>query len=639
MRQRLAGTLAALLMLAAPACAQPCRSAACVQDFPADAGAVNVRDFGARGDGRTDDTTALLAAIAASGDDTGRQIWHDRLVFLPAGTYVVSGTLLKRYADGRFASGMILVGNGVDRTVIRLADHAPGFADPSRPRAVVMTTSKRIDSGGGRDYAGKGEGNDAYENFVENLTIDVGTGNPGAIAIDYLANNIGAVRDVLLRAPAGSGATGIAMLRKWPGPALIQRVAVRGFDVGIDIGNTEYGVTLSQIRLSGQRVAGLRNAGNVVSAEDVGIADGDGAALVNSMPGGLVMLTDSSLVSRDGRTLDNQGMLVLRDTDIPGGKMLVAAGTPERRVSGWVSGDGPWHDAAEAWHLPHPLAPVIAAGPMDRWAHVAAPQGNEDSTARLQAALRSGASTLVLQHGTYWISQGLEIPASIHRILGMNATIRVLADRRADFARTSGMLRVSESGGPLEIERLAFDNTDAGPQVAIAVGADRTVLLKDIVGAGVTTLDRQAGGGAAFVEDTCCGLMHVVGQRLVVARQFNSEGGGVRALNSGGNLSIIGLKTEGFCTAVQTEANGRTEVLGGLLYVVVPPTGPDRPAFVTHDAALAATFAEESLVASSHYRLYLAATQGGASRETSAASMPSRDLGRLVPLLLARVQP
>ena len=90
-----------------------------------------------------------------------------------------------------------------------------------------MTTAKLLDgspTSGGKDYTHKGEGNDAYENFVENLTIDVGAGNPGAIGIDYLANNIGAIRDVRVTAPPGSGAIGISMQRKWPGPALLQRV-------------------------------------------------------------------------------------------------------------------------------------------------------------------------------------------------------------------------------------------------------------------------------------------------------------------------------------------------------------------------------------------------------------------------------
>lgn len=631
--------VAAFLLLAGPAAGQPCRAPACAQDFPADAGAINVRDYGARGDGRTDDTAALLAAIAASGDDTGRQVWHDRLVYLPAGTYVVSGTLLKRYAGGNFASGMILVGGAVDRTIIKLADRAPGFADPAAPRAVVMTASKRLDTGGGRDYAGKGEGNDAYENFVENLTIDVGAGNPGAIAIDYLANNIGAVRDVLLRAPPGSGSTGIAMLRKWPGPALIQRVAVQGFDVGIDVANTEYGVTLSQIRLTGQRVAGLRNAGNVVSAEDVGIEGGDGPAIVNRLTGGLVVLTDASLASRDGRPLDNEGTLVLRDSRVIGGRVL--AGLGDGRVNGWLSGPTLWHDAAAAWTLPHPAAPLVAAGAPAHWARVAPPPADdaarEDWADRLQAALRTGASTVYLPHGTYWISHPLDIPPGVRRIVGMNATLRVLPQRRADFARTTGMLRIAEPGEPLVVERLAFDNTDAGLQVAVELRADRTLVLRDIFGAGVTTLDRSPTGGMAFLEDTCCGLLHVAGLRPVVARQLNTEGGGVRVVNDGAPLAIIGIKTEGFCTVVQTEATGRTEILGGLLYVVVPPKEPDMPAFVTRDGQLAATFAEESLVPTSHYRLYLADTEAGQTRQVAPSEMPSRGLGRIVPLMQAPV--
>jgi len=637
--RRVGGAFAALLMLAAPAAAQPCRAPSCVQEYPADAGVINVQDYGAKGDGRTDDTAALLAAIAASGGDTGREIWHDRLVFLPAGTYVVSGTLLKRYGDGRFASGMILVGSAVDRTVIKLADHAPGFGDPAAPRAVVMTTSKHIDTGGGRDYAGKGEGNDAYENFVENLTIDVGAGNPGAVAIDYLANNIGAVRDVQLRALRGSGATGIAMLRKWPGPALIQRVAVQGFDVGIDIANTEYGVTLSQIRLTGQRNAGLRNAGNVVSAEALDIEGGDGPAVVNSLPGGLVMFTAASLEARDGPAIENKGTLVLRDSKVIGGSMLAALG--DGRRNGWLSGSGQWRDLAAAWTLPHPTAPLVPAGPLARWMQVRPPPADdaqrEDAADRLQAALRSGASTLYLPHGTYWVSHALDIPPSIHRILGMNATIRVLPQRRADFTRTGGILRIVEPGGPLAIDRLAFDNADAGPQVAVELRSDRTLVLRDIIGNGVTTLDRQPGGGAAFVEDTCCGLLHVAGPRPVVARQLNSEGGGVRVVNSGAPLAVIGIKTERFCTVVQTEAHGRTEILGGLLYVVVPPTRPDMPAFVTRDAELSATFAEESLVPTSHYRLYLADTEAGEPHEIGPAVMPQRGLGRVIPLLQAPV--
>ena len=137
-----------------------------------------------------------------------------------------------------------------------------------------MTTAKLLDgspTSGGKDYTNKGEGNDAYENFVENLTVDIGAGNPGAIGIDYLANNIGAIRDVRVIAPPGSGAIGISMQRKWPGPALLQRVHVQGFATGIAVANTEYGVTLEHVSLSGQRDTGLANDGNAVTAADLTI--------------------------------------------------------------------------------------------------------------------------------------------------------------------------------------------------------------------------------------------------------------------------------------------------------------------------------------------------------------------------------
>ena len=135
-----------------------------------------------------------------------------------------------------------------------------------------------------RTTRNKGEGNDAYENFVENLTIDVGAGNPGAIGIDYLANNIGAIRNVRVTAPPGSGAIGISMQRKWPGPALLQRVDVHGFATGIAVANTEYGVTLDHVSLDGQRDIGLVNDGNAVTAADLTI-DASATAIANQRAG------------------------------------------------------------------------------------------------------------------------------------------------------------------------------------------------------------------------------------------------------------------------------------------------------------------------------------------------------------------
>src|SRR3954464_6943054 len=79
--------------------------------FPRDAGFINVKNekYGAKGDGRTDDTQAILRALNDSGQDTRSEFWHDKIVYFPAGTYMVSDRLLKRYRNGGFASGMIMM--------------------------------------------------------------------------------------------------------------------------------------------------------------------------------------------------------------------------------------------------------------------------------------------------------------------------------------------------------------------------------------------------------------------------------------------------------------------------------------------------------------------------------------------------
>ena len=265
--------------------------------------------------GDTIDTAALLKAIADSGPDTGRTFWQDKPIYLPDGTYLVSAPLLKRYADGRFGSGMMLIGQSQAHTIIRLVDRAAGYADPSNPRAVIFTTSKQIDgtpTSGGKDYPGLGEGNDAYLNFVEDLTIEVGAGNPGAIGIDYLANNIGAIRNVTVTAPAGSGAVGLALTRKWPGPALIRNLSIHGFDTGIATAQTEYGLTFDHIRLADQRTTALRNDQNSLTLNDLN-TQGVARAIVNAGEKGLIAIEGGQIDAAPDAAIQNAGMVIGRE--------------------------------------------------------------------------------------------------------------------------------------------------------------------------------------------------------------------------------------------------------------------------------------------------------------------------------------
>lgn len=614
--------LAWLLPLALPALAEP---------LPPDGGIVNVRDYGATGNGRDDDTAALLKAIAASGPDTGRTFWQDRIVYLPDGVYRVSGTLLKRYANGGFASGLILMGQSRDGTVIRLADAAPGFGDAAHPRAVIFTTSKQLDgtpTSGGKDYPGLGEGNDAYMNTVEDLTVDVGARNPGAIGIDYLANNIGAIRNVVLRAPKGSGVIGLSMTRKWPGPAMIRGLRVQGFGTGIAVAQTEYGLTFENIALSGQEATGLRNDQNALSIRNLSISGG---------PQPIANIGTRGLIAIDGGRIDggaesgtpafrNAGMIVLRD--LKGGSGQTFSGT--QNGARWSPSAVPDRVATPADAPP----PATAA---DRWVSVArfgaVADPAQDSTEAFRKAFASGAEVIYLPHGTYAISDSLSVPQSVRRIVGLYSTLKILPARKPGFARTSGMIKVASGGAPLWIERLTFDNTDMGQQLAVEVSGPRDVVLRDIVSAGVTLLDRQAAGGRTFLEDVCCGRMQIAGTNPVLARQFDTEGTGVRIANLGSPLWLLGLKTEGIATIVENHPGARTDIFGGLVYMV--RQGNPVPAFTNDGGWLSACFVEESLQAGSHYEVYLADRQDGASRNIAADTFPSRGLGRFVPNLRA----
>jgi hypothetical protein len=72
-------------------------------------GPIDVRMFGARGDGKADDTSAIQAAIDAA---TGAR------VHIPAGTWLVTRTLHFRSPPGDHSTGLKLIGEGMDATIL-----------------------------------------------------------------------------------------------------------------------------------------------------------------------------------------------------------------------------------------------------------------------------------------------------------------------------------------------------------------------------------------------------------------------------------------------------------------------------------------------------------------------------------------
>jgi hypothetical protein len=213
--------------------------------LPRGAGAMDGRErFTAVGDGTTDDTAAIQKAFRDLADTT--HLVGSQTLVLPAGTYLIHDTV-------RFSRYLTVIGAGPGKTILKLADNAKLFQDPSKPRPVLST--------GFAEYAenirSRQGGNVTHAVYVFGLTVDTGKGNPGAIGFDYQGHNNSRVADLEIRSGDGQGVCGIDLLRPWPGPCLLRDIRIVGFDHAMISEHSEYSFTLSRVQFEGQSKGGL----------------------------------------------------------------------------------------------------------------------------------------------------------------------------------------------------------------------------------------------------------------------------------------------------------------------------------------------------------------------------------------------
>ncbi|NJK91076.1 MAG: hypothetical protein HC904_04125 [Blastochloris sp.] len=208
--------------------------------FPEDAGVADVkRDYGAKGDGVTDDTEAIKKAMEEN---------RMRPIYFPNGTYLLSDSVGifdgKAHSRSRFLQ---LMGQSEAGAILKLKDGSPGFDDPAKPKVFVST------------YQGQSTGDAMFTN-ARNLTIDIGANNPGAVAFRYMTNNFGTMERMTLRSsdPQGAGALGLDLSQSQNGPGLVKNVTIQGFDTGIQSANS-FSLVLEHLTLTGQRKIGYHN--------------------------------------------------------------------------------------------------------------------------------------------------------------------------------------------------------------------------------------------------------------------------------------------------------------------------------------------------------------------------------------------
>jgi pectate lyase-like protein len=528
----------------------------------------SVKSYGAVGDGVTDDTASIQKALSDGRLDAKKDYYYSpKALYFPPGVYLVRDTL-------QWVGCCVTIqGSGTSSTIIRLAPHSNGFGDPSNPKPLILTSDV--------------VGNEAFHQNIWDLSLEVGANNAGATALNYVSNNSGSVHDVLITSEDGKGHAGIDLTRKWAGPLLIRNTEIRGFDIGVDLQFAIYGSTFESISLEHQNLVGIRNVDEPISIRGL-LSTNEVPALTNS--GGFVVLLDADLEggNPDRVALQTNSTMYLRNITSRGYRATLkdTSGTrsaltvdniSEHLVGSPKSLQSNVRDTS--LNLDVEETPSFPSSSPNDWTPLS-PNWRGDAS-DLQSVFNSGKQTIYFPFGVY--SSNAEasviVPDTVNRIIGFSS---VVSGNPGGI--NGGGIRLVITGKnkhPLIIEQFGFS-------LKIDHRGSRPLVIKDAM----VNYTSAPGAGTLFLEDVEMLQPLVVqeGQK-VWARQLNDEVSGTKVSNYGGTLWILGLKTEGAGTVIDTSHGGQTELLGSLVYPAtrVPQTDV---AFSSTDAQVSYMYTE-----------------------------------------------
>ena len=473
--------------------------------------------FNAKGDGKTDDTKALCAAMRFVADSyeplqgdgysyCGLRMNQSWIIYLPDGEYLVSDTVqqgwpdrvwnisegwskvkrftlaspeeaAKRKAEVYAAENYLirLVGQSRAKTVIRLKDACPGFGSGQAKPVVsfCLTFFSNVN----------------YGNYFENLTINTGKGNPGAVALRWNGANWGGIRNACLRSGDGQGRAGL-LLNLGCAHGYLRDLEIDGFAAGIDMAAGYVNmVVIEHATLRNQSRVGLRVgkpfnreclAARKLRFENVPLAakadKGSHLVLLDCVAKAAPDAGEALAVAKDGhlyvRAFESVGF---RSAVLKEGAAPLPAGT----LAEYISDDS---GATEAGAQPRSLGlpvrdiPVILPEPdLAKWADVQAygakGDGITDDTAAIQRAMASGKPVVFFPRAAYVVNGSVTIPASVREVSFLHGAIY-----RSEEKSKTAMFRVAEpSSQPL----LIHQNVNAGG-IFVDHAAQRPLVLEDL---------------------------------------------------------------------------------------------------------------------------------------------------------------
>jgi hypothetical protein len=557
--------------------------------------------FNAKGDGRTDDTAALVAAYdyalglmdKTSWSAAGPEYSAAPIIYLPKGTYLVSDTIVysgperagwnlvpveQQQALGRKGTGtwdgdakgvprvdfarfpkgtspwervcrIRFIGESRKGTVIRLEDNSPQFRQAGTNGKPVLCFGKSHFN------------NRVAMNAVRHLTVDTGHGNPAAVGIDWVGANACDITDVTVRSGDGRGIAGV-LVRMAPTQGYHHDLTIEGFDYGIRL--DAFHVThpvFEYVTLRNQRKAGVYVGDSSTSLRKIRSTNSV-PAVVGGGSASHIVLLDSLLTggSEGVAAIDiRKGTAFLRDVAADGYAVSVrhAGGAiEEAEIRETVVGQTfsfPKGTPARSLRLPIAELPIMPwEEDLSQWANVrdygAVADGTADDSKAIQMAMDSGKSTIYFPASGHHVGNRIRVPATVKRIVGL-------------FHRNAVSFVVSEaSADPLVIED--------GVLLKVIQAEDRPVVMNGLI----FTESKAEGTGftpTLFANNCSATAFKRTSGYRIWCRFANPEGKAIPLISRDGcRMWVLGYKTErggqhgnvDFLCA----AGGSLEVLGGV---------------------------------------------------------------------------
>lgn len=634
--------------------------------FPADSGMLNVKTvYGAVGDGLTDDTAAIQAAISAN----IRKQTTSRIIYFPAGTYLVTQPLVWMDTTHTWQSELTFQGENEKKTILKLSDRNSNFQNTASPNAVIETAS--LNPSGPNSTAGGG--NNGFDNYFFDLTIDVGQENPGAIALNFLGNNYCGLRNVTLRSSdtGHAGSVGLNMDRYATGPCLMKNVSIDGFDYGVKAAQMEYSITFENLTLKHQKIVGISNTDNVLSIRNltshnkVPAVQNFGSYISNLT--GLVTIIGANLLGGSSKVaaIENYQTLYARNVVSDGYSAAIqdSAGNPAMWTPVTEYDSGPAYSlfggGSSSLNLPVEETPEFEETNLANWKSVvsygADPTGLQDSSVAVQAAIDSGSTTVYFPAGQYIITTPIIVRGNVRMIEGFDSNI---LPNGPTFAGTTvnpllvfqntvdvivSHIRFGPGAGNISYPGLRYMENDSDHSVTIRNTVFNRLNPGSVYSNGVN------GTGTLFLEDVVGSYFEIQYPQHVFARQLDTEGATQKILNNGGTLWILGLKTERGSDSthvagiIDTESGGSTELLGGLVYTVTAAIPVNQAAFVITDSQASLIYAvsvhnpisSDPLTPDGDFKTQVQETQAGVVMNLTSAAIAAqtpRGQGVMMPL-------